>query len=408
MPALTQQLAQTDTAATDTRQAERIDALTSLRFIAAAMIVVTHSVYAFNMDPTGNIGKLPLSQGVSFFFVLSGFILTYVYQNLQGIKKTLRFLSARIARVWPVFFVTEIAALLISPWSINATTTGSMLSVAASHFFMLHGWIPKRFYYFALNAPSWSISTEFFFYLAFPFLILNLRKQWLPKLVLVAAIPLTIITLCNVLGLKEIPGAKAISSHGLIYINPLTRLLEFYAGMLVCLLVRSIKGRHASKVAIPASPALSSKIAFTALEIFAFVWIAAVIANTNQWLKLAGIDAHSAAGMYLNYCGNALGYVVLIFAIAMQRGHISRLLNLPILIFLGEVSYSVYLWHSPLIECYRQHTDLFMTIPRVLRYSLFWGVLIAVSTLTYFIVEKPCRDILRQWLNKQVDKLPGV
>ncbi|MBK9201977.1 MAG: hypothetical protein IPL73_06000 [Candidatus Obscuribacter sp.] len=183
---------------------------------------------------------------------------------------------------------------------------------------------------------------------------------------LVAAIPLTIITLCNVLGLKEIPGAKAISSHGLIYINPLTRLLEFYAGMLVCLLVRSIKGGNAK------SPVLSSKIAFTALEIFALVWIAAVIANTNQWLKLAGIDAHSAAGTYLNYCGNALGYVVLIFAIAMQRGHISRLLNLPILIFLGEVSYSVYLWHSPLIECYRQHTDLFMTIPRVLRYSLFW------------------------------------
>src|SRR5271156_303732 len=71
----------------------RIDALTSLRFIAAAMIVVTHSVTIFSMDPTGNIAKLPLSQGVSFFFVLSGFILTYVYKRLDGWKATLRFLS---------------------------------------------------------------------------------------------------------------------------------------------------------------------------------------------------------------------------------------------------------------------------------------------------------------------------
>ncbi len=381
-------------------QGERIDALTSLRFIAAAMIVVTHSVYAFNMDPTGNIGKLPLSQGVSFFFVLSGFILTYVYQNLQGFIKTLKFLSARVARVWPVFFVTEIAALLISPWSINATTTGGIIQVALSHFFMVHAWLAKRFYYFALNAPSWSISTEFFFYLAFPFLILNLRKQWLPKLLLVAAIPATIIALCYALGIKELPGAKVISTHGLIYISPLTRLLEFYCGMLVCLFLRTVKSKTPGddKVSLP----------FTLLEVFSFVWITAVVANTNSWLSASGLDAHSPIGLYLNYCGNTLGYVMLIFAVAMQRGYLSRVLNLPVLIFLGEVSYSVYIWHSPLIEWYMQHKDIFTAVPRVASYSLFWAVLLALSTTTYFIVEKPCRNILRKLIDKQLDKLPAA
>ena len=68
------------------------------------MIVVSHSAGKFNCDPHNTIENLPLAQGVSFFFVLSGFILTYVYKDLAGLKQTMHFLAARVARVWPVFF----------------------------------------------------------------------------------------------------------------------------------------------------------------------------------------------------------------------------------------------------------------------------------------------------------------
>ena len=93
----------------------RLDSLTALRFIAAAMIVVSHSAGKFNMDPRMTIENLPLAQGVSFFFVLSGFILTYVYRDLSGFKQTLHFLAARIARVWPVFFFSGVATYFLTP-----------------------------------------------------------------------------------------------------------------------------------------------------------------------------------------------------------------------------------------------------------------------------------------------------
>ena len=65
----------------------RLEALTSLRFFAAASIVLSHMQYFFpEIFSFEVIDKIPLAQGVSFFFVLSGFILTYVYPSLAGLK----------------------------------------------------------------------------------------------------------------------------------------------------------------------------------------------------------------------------------------------------------------------------------------------------------------------------------
>src|SRR5271156_4621346 len=86
--------------------APKLQALTSLRFFAAAMLVVFHS--APQICPEWSdfvLHKLALNQGVSFFYVLSGFILTYVYPNLQGRESIVKFLRARIARVYPVYVV---------------------------------------------------------------------------------------------------------------------------------------------------------------------------------------------------------------------------------------------------------------------------------------------------------------
>ncbi len=368
------------------------------------MIVVIHSVAIFNMDPSGQISKLPLSQGVSFFFVLSGFILTYVYGELKGWKATLKFLSARIARVWPVFFVTEVVAYLIVSNCIIAKSPLGIATTVVSHFCMLHGWIPISMHYFALNAPSWSISTEFFFYLAFPLLLLNLRRQWLTKVLLVAMLPLSLILICNLCGVAEHPAQGKVSSHGLMYINPLSRLFEFYCGMLVCLIVTKFGAANVNLQL----PVQRTKLLFTFCEILAFVWIAVVIANTNQWLSLAKIDPHSALGQYLLYSGNLLGYGALITAVAIRRGYASKALSIPFFVFLGEVSYSVYLWHYPLILLYLKHSALLLTMPRTLRYGLFWTILIAISSITFLWVEKPCRRILRQLLERQVERaLPG-
>jgi peptidoglycan/LPS O-acetylase OafA/YrhL len=80
-----------------------------MRFFAAAMIVVFHS--------GGRLTTLfALEQGVSFFFVLSGFILTYVYPTLSGGHRLRDFYVARVARIWPAHLATFLLLLcLIQP-----------------------------------------------------------------------------------------------------------------------------------------------------------------------------------------------------------------------------------------------------------------------------------------------------
>ncbi|HDL8028536.1 TPA: acyltransferase, partial [Yersinia enterocolitica] len=82
----------------------KLDALTTLRFFAAAMIVIGHVHPLFGS--LGITDNFVLSQGVSFFFILSGFILAYNYRTFQDNKSVKRFLVARFARIWPLHIAT--------------------------------------------------------------------------------------------------------------------------------------------------------------------------------------------------------------------------------------------------------------------------------------------------------------
>ena len=89
---------------------KKLDPLTSLRFFAAAMIVIGHShrlIGSLNLANT-----FSLAQGVSFFFVLSGFILAYNYPSLPTKSDVLHFFKARIARIWPA----HVAAIILLFW----------------------------------------------------------------------------------------------------------------------------------------------------------------------------------------------------------------------------------------------------------------------------------------------------
>src|SRR6266446_3820239 len=144
----------------------QIKCLTSLRFFAAAMIVVFHSVNAFRIWDNTKI-PYPLAQGVSFFFVLSGFILTYVYPSLKGGHGIRDFYVARIARIWPAHFVAFLLLLLLIPSGGWVWKGEHLWEIGITNLSLVHAWIPVASYYFSFNSVSWSISTEAFFYLAF-------------------------------------------------------------------------------------------------------------------------------------------------------------------------------------------------------------------------------------------------
>jgi peptidoglycan/LPS O-acetylase OafA/YrhL len=86
--------------------------LTSLRFFAAAMIVVGHGAgeFGFQLDADA---LFALNTGVSFFFVLSGFILYYNYPVLPDRAAVSRFYLARFARIWPLHFFALVLVLIV-------------------------------------------------------------------------------------------------------------------------------------------------------------------------------------------------------------------------------------------------------------------------------------------------------
>ena len=72
----------------------RLNALTSLRFFAAFVVMLHHFI-------SGSLGFAGAAHGVAFFFVLSGFILTSNYPHLSTWQDRRSFLLARFARIWP-------------------------------------------------------------------------------------------------------------------------------------------------------------------------------------------------------------------------------------------------------------------------------------------------------------------
>src|SRR5208337_1415695 len=166
---------------------KRLEALTGLRFVAAAMILVAHA-------PSLRIPVPPFefANAVALFFVLSGFVLAHAYPQLDDLASIGRFLCLRVARIWPAHAFTLVVAAIV-------TTACLAQPFAAPQFLasliMVHAWVPMWPWYFSFNAPSWSISTEFFFYLTFPPLIWRWRRTWWWKFLVTRALAFGLATL---------------------------------------------------------------------------------------------------------------------------------------------------------------------------------------------------------------------
>jgi peptidoglycan/LPS O-acetylase OafA/YrhL len=156
----------------------RLDSLTALRFFAAFFVLLFHAWYPFTgrqgLDGAGfvNFGYT----SVGFFFVLSGFVLAWSWR--PGIP-VVQLWWRRIARVFPLcaLLTTAVAAyfLLVPEHApLGMPTWGSF----ARCFFLVQAWPPFP-NLLGYNYPSWSLSTELFFYLCFPFIAI--AAAWVPR-----------------------------------------------------------------------------------------------------------------------------------------------------------------------------------------------------------------------------------
>ena len=221
-----------------------LDSLTSMRFVAAGMIVIHHSRGHFGI-PEDIGGRFLLDQAVSFFFVLSGFILTYVYPRLDTWEARGRFWLARFGRIWPAHFAAFAVLWIVLQRPSYFPTGVSTWWLGILNLTLLHAWVPVWNVFFSFNAVSWSISAEMFFYLVFPLLIIDWGKSWWWKLGLALLPAIGLIWACGRFNVPIPAEGKewSISTTGLVYIHPLARLFEFALGMLTALVYRGTVGR---------------------------------------------------------------------------------------------------------------------------------------------------------------------
>jgi peptidoglycan/LPS O-acetylase OafA/YrhL len=213
--------------------ASRLPSLTGLRFVAAFVVFGFH-VHISRLSAGGGVRTAtewvfgPGAVGVSFFFVLSGFVLTW---SARPADTTLRFWRRRIAKIYPNHVVTALAATAAAVLA----GTGLTAAVVVPNLLLVQAWSPDAGVFFGLNTVSWSLACEAFFYALFPLLYRGLTRLPGAALWPAVAASLAVVWLVPVAS-HLLPAAHR---YWFIWVFPVARLPEFLAGMLLARIVHS-------------------------------------------------------------------------------------------------------------------------------------------------------------------------
>lgn len=347
--------------------------LTSLRFFAAAMIAMLHLQQNFPV-PWHEISDKSLRTGVTFFFVLSGFILTHVYIGQSGL--TLRkFITLRLARLYPVHLLSLVLLVALLPWDqivFSSPSPDVTAPALVAKLLLIDSIIPTQPFQYAWNGVSWSISTELFFYLAFPFLLANFRKDWAKKLALAALLTLAVYTGAQALGLDFFSTrANTPTVFQIAYCDPLARGFEFVLGMTAWL------GYERFLLPLRRSAAFWS-LAEGALLALTFVWV-------FVWREAFGALLPNLAHLWVMISGSCLLFALLIGVLAPGRGLIGRALSAGWMVWLGQVSFSFYMLHAIVMQALAHLWGPGAPLPVVLILALI------VAAASYHCIETPGR-----------------
>jgi peptidoglycan/LPS O-acetylase OafA/YrhL len=366
---------------------DTLPALTSLRFFAALAVLVLHMVALVNGPggPRRSTGVEHLGLGVTFFFVLSGFILTHNYLDhlrSPSARSAWNFLVARWARVYPVHLLAILIVLQFSLPAVRIGNFGEPRTATLLNLGLLQAFAPGLAP-FAYNAPAWSLSAEWFFYLCMPLLIPGLATGSWPRrgLVLLLALAPWLVAFAELCG-----WAKGWKSVGLDpYVFPPVRLADFVAGILLGLCWHRWGAVSRSRSA----GATFAEVA-AVLVLAGWAW---------QCVRLtpSGDLAYACrwAGAYLP------PFALCIWVFARGGGWLSRVLSTRPLVYLGEISYGIYMFHFPVIgQCLTRGRKIgFDAWPWFGKWALVIAGTLALSALCYHFYEIPLRERLKRWLS---------
>lgn len=350
-----------------------IPALTGLRFFAAMAIVLHHSQddYFFHQ---GIFQAFGLDRAVQMFFALSGFVLCL---NAGKYSNIADFMVARFARVWPVhLFALLFVVWLILPGGIPGLLDRSKLGLLAINLALLQAWDPNYKVVYSYNAPSWSVSCEMLFYLLFLplFRFMSARLFW-NSLIVAAALILLLICGSHVAAHYRITNLNHLE-----YVNPIANLPIFVLGILTGLIFNRT------------TPLQINFAAASAIQAAILV----LVLVSNDLPPLSGADLF---GLTFSRFGEdftaAVWFCVLFYALGSMDGIVSRGLGLRWIVYLGEISYPIYMVHDPILVWIASTQKPLVGLPVWLQWSLGICMILALSAAVHHIIERPCMNWIR-------------
>jgi len=345
----------------------RLDALTGLRFWFAFLVVCHHSLqhwFGPGIYPVADFGYI----GVDFFFVLSGFVLTWSWRPDVSAR---RFWWNRVARIWPLHLTTLVLALVFVADQVSRPgALGTLANLA-----LLQAWVPDQHIYFGYNAVAWSLSCEVFFYLSFP--VLARAISGLSSRARVGLVAMVVVALTCYPGIFSLTVAPRDVSgwEWTTYVAPLWRLGEFVVGIVAALALRDgwrprLRGSHAlTGAAVLAGGLLAVGLHDGHLPNRPFVEIVGMLVVATVIVAIAGDEL---------------------------RGNV-RVLGSRVMVALGAASYALYLCHALLygwlVERMPQTGDGMM---RGVGWSSYVALALAVAFALHHLVEVPAERWLRR------------
>ncbi|MCP3415716.1 acyltransferase [Bradyrhizobium brasilense] len=403
--------------------AKQIPSLTGIRFIAAASVALAHGGVRFLVGngPTLDLNIETLAWlGMSIFFTLSGFVIQYNYgtaiaDNPQ--KAIPEFLVARAARIYPLFVVLFLVELLTGPmvwrWLLGITEPAGrfswhivpfQLGMVQSWFFANVGGFPPIDQYEPVGVVSWSVSTEWFFYLAFPAVCPFLSRIRSVSGAIICAIGAVTIEMgidVAVLLLQDSINLLAIHAYGtetalpnwkkslinwMVYSAPFCRIWEFFLGC-------SLAKLHELWLAQSSRPSRALLDIAAGIGIVAIVWVFWFAAHKPPFsLQVSLFD------IARNNIALAAPVALILIAAAQPDCIAGRLLSVRWLVFLGEASFGLYLIHSTIYQRFpmvrwQTNSELFGHLSAL---ALAFTLAVSIAVLLHFNLEAVARRLIRE------------
>ena len=346
-----------------------LTALHFTRFLAAFCVVAYHygkAAFPFNH---GLLNTLIQNGGfaVSYFFALSGFIMMYAYHQSISKLNAKEFWIARIARIYPVYFLSFILVLFTMLMLNGSKPKGISIILQG---LCLQAWKPGIS--MEINYVSWSLAVELLFYFIFPF-IFNYWQNKSLTTILFQSIGLWCISLVfHYFMIEHLSAPERFNVGQFIAFFPPWHMNSFILGAAAAVLyIKKLK--HAVHIKF-----FSHTLIVGSLILLYFFFI-------EQPIPMG----------FLTNGGIIPVFLILIVGLSLHDGFIAKLFSLKPLVWLGEISYGFYLWQFFVFLFFEKFILLRGQNFNTAQFYIYILTLICFSALSYHLFELPLRKYIK-------------